>query len=166
MAVKTLDFFEPWFTTKGTGHGEKPSPEGYPEGVGEAIVDVWRRADESAPWFIWGSRMSEPAICVGLTGKTVVTEGVRVIAIERSLGLPEGTPGHSEFAKRIADCVSAMAGVRDPGKFVEDVRKLLVGYIQGECDDPRRDNRVVSLLSRCVPTEQFEFLQYDEEERS
>ena len=58
------------------------------------------------------------------------------------------------MAKRIAAGVTALAGVRDPIKFVGDVRALLPASAQGEFEDPRDDPRITSLLARCLPPKQ------------
>lgn len=151
-------FFEPWRASKSPSHGLAPNVDGLPEDAAASILDAWGRSDRDADWILWGSKMQEPAIAKGYgTGVGQIIGDERIIAIRRWLGLPEGSPTNEEVAKRIVDCVNAMAGIADPVAYMEDVRALLLGYLKGECDgDPRSDVRIVSLVGRCIPIEEWE----------
>lgn len=149
-------FFEPWIATKSTLHGNAPAVEGIPEEAAAKIADAWGRIDRDADWILWGSGMAEPSIAGGfMSGKPVVCDDRRIIAVRRILGLAEGSPTNEEMCERIADCVNALAGVADPVAFVADTRALLKDYCVGGCvDDPRDDQRVLSLLARCIPLDE------------
>ena len=124
------DYREPWTPTKSKLHGERPFKDGlpadWPEGVAQGVLDAWERADQNADWVVWGSRMAAPTVVTNLNGKSQVMDDQRIVlVIRRSLGLPEGAPNQEEIAKRIAECVNALAGVGDPSAFMVDVRALL-----------------------------------------
>lgn len=155
-SAKPRSFFEPWTATKSRTHGNAPNVEGVPEDAAGKLLDAWERSDRDADWIIWGSGMAEPAIAVGFAlGKAVVMDDQRIIAVRRSLGLPEGAPTNEETCKRIAECVTALAGVADPVSFISDVRELLKSYARGEdIQDPREDMRFLNLWSHCVPLEE------------
>jgi hypothetical protein len=143
---------------KSVSHGNVPNVEGIPEEAAASILDAWNRSDKSADWILWGSKMTTPAVARGyLSGKPVVCDDERIIAVRRTLGLPDGSPTNEEVCKRIAECVNALAGVGDPVEFMSGVRALLLAYVNGECvEDPRNDVRVLSLLGRCVPPQELE----------
>lgn len=155
---KPRSYFEPWLATKSVTHGATPPcVEGIPEEAAANILDAWDRADRTAPWIIWGSGMSDPDVAQGyMSGKPVIMDDMRIIAVRRTLGLEKTAPSNEEVAKRIAECVTALAGVSDPVAFMDDVRALLLGYAQGECDDPRTDVKVINLLGRCIPLNELE----------
>ncbi len=155
-------YFEPWSASRSKtreaafANGPPPVP-GDESDVRQAALDwVAKRAqaEKDADWIIWGSGMAEPGICHKLNGTIFVTDDRRIIAIRRWLGLPVGSPSHEDVAQRIVDCVNACAGIGDPGRFVEDVRALLLEYARGESSDPREDRRVISLLGRCIPPDE------------
>ena len=51
------------------------------------IIAAWERADDNAPWIVWGSGMSSPDVAQGyIDGKPVVMDDMRVIAVRRTLG--------------------------------------------------------------------------------
>lgn len=165
---KVRSYFEPWVTTKSVLHGKNPFPdgipkEGYPEGAAESIMDAWARIDRDAGWIIWGSHMASPAACKNLDGTISVTDDRRIITVSRKLGLPDGAPSHEDLSKRIASCVNACAGIADPEKFIADARALLLGYVSGDCVDPRDDPKAVSLLGRCIPLEELEKCRHETE---
>ena len=158
-------YFEPWVSTKSKTHGEPPETEGLPDEAAATVRDAWQRADDNADWIIWGSRMADPCVVQGFVGgEAAVMDDRRIIAVRRWLGLEKDAPGHKEVATRICDCVNALAGVGDPVAFVTEVRALLLSLIRGECEDPRMDVRVVSLLARCIPPEELESMKHEQYE--
>lgn len=167
---KPRSFFEPWVATKSPTWnipyriGPPTFKDGTPEEQRQTVLD-WEakkdKAEKSADWIVWGSKMSQPTICTSLEGQISVANDQGIIAVSRSLSLPEGSPSQAEIATRIAECVTAMAGIADPEAFITDARALMQSYARGECvDDPRKDTRVLSLLCRCVPIEELQG--YDE----
>ena len=155
---KPRSYFEPWTATKSVMHGtEPPVVEGIPEEAAAKILEAWDRTDRDADWIVWGSGMGEAGIATGyMSGIPKFVDSRRIIAVRRCLGLEKDVPTNADMAKRMAGCVNAMAGVADPETFMEDVRALLMGYAQGECDDPREDVKVISLLGRCIPLNEME----------
>lgn len=150
------NFFEPWVANKSLSHGKEPATDGIPDEVRASISDAWHRSDRDADWILWGSGMAEPAIAVGFaSGKPAVMDDRRIIAIRRTTGLAEGSVNNEEIAKRIAECVTALAGVADPVAFVEDVRALLRVYALGtDIPDATEDLRFMRLWMQCVPLEE------------
>jgi hypothetical protein len=163
---KPRSFWEPWLATKSRSHGTGPPiVEGLPEEAAAKILEAWDRTDRDADWIVWGSGMTEPGIAYGyMSGKPVVTDDRQIIAVRRTLGSDKEAPTNEDLAKRMSSCVTAMAGVADPVEFMEDVRSLLLGYVQGECDDPREDVKVISLLGRCVPLNELEQVGFGRDE--
>ena len=162
---KPRSWFEPWTATKSTTHGQSPNVEGIPEDAAVSILDAWGRADRDADWILWGSGMCVPGLAVGLlSGTPIVCDDKRILAIRRVLGLPDGSPTNEETCKRIADCINAMEGIADPVAFITDTRAMLLSYLNGECvDDPRDDQRVLSLLARCIPLDEVKKDGYGEQ---
>jgi hypothetical protein len=159
-------YFEPWVAAKSKLHGDPPNTEGVPEDAAAAMRDAWQRAEDNADWVLWGSKMADPCVVRGLvSGDAAVMDDRRIIAVRRTLGLPDGSPDHEAVARRICDCVNACQGVGDPAEFVKDVRALLLALARGELDDPREDVRVVSLLARCIPPEELEEFRHEPVDR-
>jgi hypothetical protein len=154
------DYFEPWTATKSERHGSRPFPDGKPaqmlDEAYDQVVSSWERTERDADWIIWGSRMTEPAICVNLTGSITVTGDRRIITVAKALGLPAGSPDHESIAKRICACVNACRDIADPLAFVEEARALLVALVNREV--PRDDTRLLRLLAMCVPPEEWDCL--------
>lgn len=158
--VTPRSYFEPWTATKSAVPFKNPFADGIPEGANpeaaERVIDACERLSEQADWVIWGSKMADPAIAVDmLTGKPVVSDDRRIIAVRRTQGLSDKAPTNKDIAIRIADCVNACKGIADPVAFIEDARDLLRDCVRGEAD-PREDNRIYSLLGRCIPLEELE----------
>lgn len=163
-AAKPRSYFEPWRATKSVMHGVCPNVDDIPDVAASYCSDAWYRADRDADWILWGSRMSEPGVALDyLSGQTHTTNDERIIAVRRCLGLADGSPTNEEVCKRIAECVNALAGIADPVSFVSDARSLLFSCVRGECDDPRDDVRMISLLGRCVPLDQAKDNGYGQE---
>lgn len=165
MASKTRSYYEPWSATRSStwnldflfGEPKITDPDD-PE-QSQALVEWNARkasAEKNAPWLIWGSDISPPAICAGLTGQATFADDKGIITVQKSAVWPDRALTQELMAKRIAACVSACAGIADPEKFVNDVRSLLLSYCQGEAIDPRDDSKVISLLGRCAPPEETE----------
>ena len=55
----------------------------------------------------------------------------------RMLGLPEGSPTHEEFARRVVECVNAMTGIGDPVAFMQELTAFLTDMSE------RPDRRVL-----------------------
>lgn len=157
---KPQDFFEPWTARQSVLNRTAPSVEGLDAEAATSILEAWAHIDKGADWVLWGSRMTVPGIVRGyLTGKPQVMDDQRIIAIQRWLGLPDGSPTHEAVCKRIAECVNALAGIANPVAFITGVRDLLVLYTAGKnVNDPRTDVRVISLLRMCLPPEDLEQL--------
>jgi hypothetical protein len=159
------DFHEPWTAMRSvSAGGGNPFPDGVPEGfdpeAASKMIDAACRAVENADWIIWGSNMAERGLSVGyLTGSINIGDGRRIIAVSRKLGLPEGSPDHEQIAKRIAECVNACAYIPSPEQFVADLRAVLLELLNGDAD-PRTDDRLLSLVARCIPQEEIERLHH------
>ena len=156
MPSKTKSFFEPWFTTKSTRHGLCPELIPDDPEVTMRIQESWDRLDKKADWIIWGTGVAKPVIVQDLLTREVrVTDenGIMVV-VRHSLARPETGPTHAELADRIAACVNACAGIRDPQKFISDTRAMVFDLVRGEYDSVS-DTRAVSLLSRCIPPEEI-----------
>jgi hypothetical protein len=155
--AKPKSYFEPWVVTQAKPLGGPPFPNGAPAGLDPEVLaslqEAWDRAVETADWIIWGSGMTEPAICHRLDGSHVVTSDRRIIAVSKSRGLPKGSPEHGDIAKRISACVNACAGIGNPEETIELIRALLRDLALGETD--RGDGRVVSALARLIPPEEM-----------
>ena len=150
-------WFEPCVRYQVSDPRAAPNVEGIPEDAASLIVQAWQRIDDNADWIIWGSNMADPCIAEGfLSGEPKVMSDRRIIAVRRWLGPPDGSPDHEAVAKRICECVNSMRGIADPVQFVDDARALFLALMHGEMEDPREDNRVVSLLGRCIPPEELE----------
>lgn len=164
--AKPRSFFEPWTACKSTLHGQAPIVDGIPEDAATTILDAWQRIDRDADWILWGSQMAEPAIAQGyLSGKPVVCDDRRILAVRRTLGLPDGSPTNEEVTKRIAECVNALAGIADPVAFIEDVRSLLKDYSIGVnvYEPATADLRFLRLWCLCVPLEERQKEGYGEQ---
>lgn len=157
-SAKPRSFYEPWLPAKSVRVAPRPNVDGVPEEAAASILDAWERVDRNADWIIWGSGMVEPSIGTTLlTGKPYVADDRGIIAVRRRLGIPSDAPTNQDIAERIAECVNALAWISDPVSFVSEVRSLLLGLAQGEySEDPRTDPRVISLLSRCIPSGELE----------
>jgi hypothetical protein len=161
---KVKDFHEPWSASKDTTWetGFKFPPQ-LSEHIDQDYINKWHatkdKACESAHWFIWGSRLSEPSVSFDYQGRFRVWDGKGIVAFTRNLGHEPGSITHEEVCKRVCDCVNACQGIAGPEKFVTDARALLLAIVKGETD--RDDPRFVSLLGRCIPIDE---LQQSEEE--
>jgi hypothetical protein len=163
MARTRKSYFEPWQSRRssvwesGFGTEPPPCPEDWPEEDKRQWVQDWHakraKCKADAECIVWGSGMAAPALTVSLLGKPVVFDDQRIICTVRpSKAWPAEGPGHEEVAKRLAACVSAMAGVADPIKFMSDARALLKDLALSDS----ADFRALSLLARCIPPEQLE----------
>lgn len=165
---KPRSFWEPWRPDLSVALDKPPNVEGLPEDAAQSILDAHARVLENAPYFMWGSRMADPHVTSDWMGATpTLAPGDRTLfQVHKLRGLPDGSPTHAEVAKRIAECVNAMAGIADPARFITDVRVLLQTYRRGEClHDPRHDPKVWSLSDRCIPPEELErILEQDDAE--
>src|SRR5258708_7587328 len=106
--------------------------------------------------------MAQPEIVVSLLGKASLDDGRRIVAtVHENSAWPKSDPNSEQTAKRIADCVTAFAGVADRATFMRDVRALPLRYAKGEDhDDPQFDPHLTGLLARCIRPETL----MDEEE--
>lgn len=162
---RVKDYYEPWIVTKSRSwessfkFGPPSTAHLSKEEQQQGVLD-WEdakvRAEKNAEMIVWGSRMDHPSVAKNLDGSVVVVDDRRIIGIAKSATWPESGIGHEHLAKRLAECVNACAGIADPVQFIKDVRALTLSYCKGECEDPRIDPRVVSLLSRCIPPEEYE----------
>jgi hypothetical protein len=170
--AKPLDFGEPWTASQAAWEAawRSPPPVDDPE-----VLERWRaardRAKRDADWLVWGARLAEPAVAVSLTGTPALFDDRALVArIHPLANRPEGTPDHAAFARRIAACVTACAGIINPVATIEIVRSLLFDLLEGRADasDPRvlasaarllrpaddwRDDDPESLTTRCEPGE-------------
>lgn len=156
-------YHEPWTTSKSRAWESAfrfgpPKHRETPEELLDAISQ-WEsaklRAEDNAEWILWGSKMFLPEISTSITGTIVVSDDTSIIAIAKK-ATKDGHTNQEEIAKRVAECINAMAGIVDPERFIKDVRALLLGYTLGECEDPRADPVVTGLLCRCIPLEELE----------
>ena len=162
--AKPKDFHEPWTATvspcwESPFKFTKPLHAETPEALAAAI-NLWEAekasAKEHAEWIIWGARVWEPALCSNFDGSITVMGDQGILAIQRR-ATKNGSTDQAAIATRIAACVSACAGIADPQKFIADARQVFLELVRGEFDgDPRQDHRIVSLLGRCIPTEEFD----------
>ena len=153
-------YFEPWTAAKsklwehdcrnGPVQAIKDDPELLARYEGDRA-----RAETNADWVIWGSRMAEPQVCVGLDGQGTLLGDRRIIAISRRGDHVKGQPDQEGIAKRIAECVSAFAGIARPEELIKLVRQLLLELVRGETDGG--DPRVLSALSMMIPPEEQEW---------
>lgn len=112
------------------------------------------KAEENAPWIIWGTGLSTPTICTSLLGKvSVSSDNDIILTVHRRGGWQEGQPTHKDTTERVVDCVNAMAGVADPSVFMEEVRELLCDMARGDAD--RNDLRIGRLYVTCFPNEEI-----------
>lgn len=164
-AGRPKNYFEPWIVTRSKAwerefHFGPPVVTDPQDTAQQGAVLAWHgskiRAEKNAEAIVWGSHMADPSVCVNLNGSVAVMDDRRIIGIAKSLSWPDKSVAHPEFAERIAACVNACAGISDPVQFIKDVRALTLSYCRGECEDPREDPRVVSLLARCIPPEELE----------
>ena len=156
------DFHEPWVAAKSKAWETSfrwgpPKHGGTPDEVAQNFA-AWEaaraNAEADADWIIWGSRLAEPSVCRSLTGEVGVMDDRRILAVSKSLGLPDRAPNHEHFARRIVACVNACAGIANPESFVREVRQLLRDLLMREAD--REDSRILSLFARCIPPEELE----------
>lgn len=110
------------------------------------------KAEQNAPWILWGSNLSTPGACTSLDGKVTVTDDMGIIAVHKRGNWAEGQPTPQEHAQRIAACVNSMADVPDPCAFMDEIRELLADLAKGETD--RCDKRIGRLYATCYPMEE------------
>jgi hypothetical protein len=151
---KPRDYHEPWLARQKPSGAKHPFPDGIPEGADleavERCIDAYERVAANREWQIWGSRMVEPGETMSLLspGEIIYSDDKHIVASVFRPVVPEGGPQPGDFARRIAACVNACAGIADPVAFIEQVRQILLDY--NENDDPR----IASLLARCLPKEE------------
>jgi hypothetical protein len=152
-------YFEPWVAMRSKAW-ELAFRFGPIKVLGEqGVLDfdaAKHKAEQDADWIAWGSQMCDPAVCLSLEGSVSVMDDRGIIVTFRKNGfIPnESSLTHADLCNRACACVNAAAGIVDPERFIADVRSLLLACVQGECEDPHQDPRVVSLLARCVPPEE------------
>lgn len=129
------NYFEPWETSKSESVGPRPDPEVFPEDCRADQMAAYDRIRANADWIIRGRGMSEPGMFRSLLGKDVYHDDKGIIAVQRWLYLPDGSPDHGEIAKRICACVNAMAGVSDPEKGIKAFRELMRKLYLAESPD-------------------------------
>ena len=156
-------FFEPWEALQSMPVKEPPNVEGLPEDQAVSILEFHSKSVKESPWFIWGTGMVEPArVHLPMSGSHAMTSDRRIVGTigpnDRSGGMPQriiavkkpvsdkpDAPSAEEIAKRIVECVNALAGCADPVTFVNGVLALLVEYTSSG------DERYISLLCQFVP---------------
>jgi hypothetical protein len=145
MAVKKKrirDYHEPWSASKSDlwtlGFRTPPKHADSPEELRVVVAD-WEaargKAEKNADWIIWGSRLNEPAVVASLLGTHGYADDRRILTFSRMLGLPEGSPDHEEFAKRVVDCVNAMTGIGDPIAFMQELTAFLMDMSKDPIDE-------------------------------
>lgn len=160
MARKQKSYFEPWSAARSKAW-ESAFRFGPPQICRDDPEQMARyegdrgRAEANADWLIWGSRMAEPEVCVGLDGVGVLLGDRRILAISRRADRTDGQPDHEALAKRIASCVNACAGIAKPEELVKLVRGLLLDLVRGDTD--AHDPRALSALSMMIPPEEQEW---------
>jgi hypothetical protein len=156
-------YYEPWSATKSSLWDSPyrfgpPKWGATPEELSEAI-DAWQaskhKAEKDADWVIWGSKIAVPGLCKNIDGSVTVATDQAILAFSKK-PIPKGGVDHEAIAKRVVACVNACAGINDPESLIKDVRALMLAYLQGDCEDPRQDPRVGSILGRCIPIEELE----------
>ena len=156
-ASKPRSFYEPWEALQEIRAAEPPNVQGFTEDVAQSILENHARTLKTAPWYIWGTGMTEPArVHAPTTGAHSMTSGRQIIAVRRVTSDKEDAPTPEEMMKRIAECVNALAGVADPVTFIESVRSLLLDYCVFDHPDPSGDLRFATLLGRCIPPKELE----------
>jgi len=127
--MKNSKFHEPWIARAVPAStawiGPPPAPEHYSDSEKRQWNADWENKNiketRDRPWLCLGSNMSPPRISFSLTGKPVVVDDHEIIlAVTKHASWPQGSASHSEIAKRVAACVSAMAGIHDPEEFMRD----------------------------------------------
>jgi hypothetical protein len=140
-------FYEPWTATASVRWQDSP-------GVTLGETDAIAGPPPERDWIVW-AHMAEPDITVSLTGKPALDDGRRIVAtVHRTGAWPSPGPSAEDVAKRIAACVTALAGVANPEQFMTDVRALLMRCARH--DDFDGDLRVSGLLARCIKPETLE----------
>jgi hypothetical protein len=159
---KRRSYGEPWIAERSPlwalnySSGPPSYKDGTPEEQRQVVLD-WEakrdRSEANADWILWGHNLSDPAICTSLTGVRTVSDDRGIIAISKRNTSRDGLPTHEEYAKRIAACVTAMAGIPDPLAWVAEVRELLDSMARGNTD--RHDPQVGRLLVLSDPIEEI-----------
>lgn len=156
---KVRDYLEPWTAAKDlTWESSYRTAPVESEHRDADAVKKWHddraKADESAHWFVWGSRMTPPTMIEGFMGGLHIWEGKGILAFSRNLGMMQDAPSHEEACKRACECVNACRGISAPEKLIEDVRGLLLDIVQGQTGP--EDKRILSCLGRLIPLEELE----------
>lgn len=161
MAKKSRprSYFEPWSATKDKTW-EIAFRFGPPKVDDPVLVEKWHadrgRAEENAPWLVWGSDLWTPSICTSLGGKkTVSTSDGIILTVETIKSDRKDIPSNEAVARRIAECVTACAGIPDPVDLINRVRQLLLEMTRGEAD--AHDDRVIACLGRMVPLDELQW---------
>jgi hypothetical protein len=121
--TKARSYWEPWLALASTGLGPRPCADGVPEHmppeVSEGLCETWDRLDKNRNWIVWGTDMGAPTVCKNLmTNEFKVMDGQRIVCHVNKLAVPEGGligggVSQEQLATRIAECVTAMAGIAD-----------------------------------------------------
>jgi hypothetical protein len=159
-------YYEPWTPTRSQSWEPmfKLGPPKYPDAPSEEdwLLEI-EALKKNAAWLIWGSGMQEPPVCVNLDGTVCVGDDRGIIAVSKLKWLPEKSVSQEGIARRVCECVNAMAGVRNPEAFMNQLRKFLMELstidseiaVQSECDVMQGLKSVsgdaTSLLSMCIP---------------
>jgi hypothetical protein len=146
-------FYEPWVAARApiTLLDPPPPPDHYSDADKRQMELDWKarnaKLEQNAEWILWGSGMKRPGFTQSLTGKLLfLDDHGYVAAIRKSNAWPEKGPDHSEVAVRIAECVNACAGIKDPQDFVAGARELLLEMAKAE----KCDKRVTKLIAMCA----------------
>jgi hypothetical protein len=136
------DYFEPWVATRSVKHGSCPEfkPEStIPEEVQQQLIDAWGRADRDADWNIWGSRMAEPRVCIGLGGNVSVMGIGGSSPSPATRGSPTGHPTRRNWRGG-----SPPASTHAPGSTTRRASSRRSGNCSGICSNTRPTARTVA----------------------
>jgi hypothetical protein len=156
MAVRSRFHFEPWRAERSTtweagfAYGPPADP---------VLRDDWLsaqgRAEKNADWLVWAAGMTTPTVCDNLSGTVSFDAGEGIIArISVVHSDHPAAPDQEQVARRIAECVNALAGVHDPVAALAAAREVLGLLYHGRLDPA--DARVLAAWVRLLPAADFE----------